>query len=483
MKGLFTTGFFVCAIVFAGAQTRGPQTIDQLQASPAGSKIIKLLDFISSGKNLGDKEKRLFTQRMLEENSEKGLMDFIATIRENDGNLVLYKANRLGMFKYELTIKSEKGNWLSMDVSIQESDPYAIDRFGIRKINPEDPPESILYQPGKAEGTAPRKLRINDKAIKDIGDQFEDIAKTGDFSGVIGVFHNWEALFIESYGSSNLQTGIGNEKETKFNIGSLNKLFTSIAVLKLVQEGKLSLTDPMIEHLPEMSDPKARSVTIEHLIKHTSGYGMYWDDPHFLENRTDLLTIPDYMVFLKDAPIGFDPGSSQRYSNTGYVLLGAVIERITENSYQEYIESTFFKPLGMLRSGHKLDFNDPELATGYSRGFGSESSTELSTNTEMLPPVGNSAGGGFSTVSDLMKFVKALYNGELLNPKMTAMATSRFTKDSGKLEGMRIGGGAPGINAIIDYNPEDNLLVVVLANLDPPSAESASRKAKSALYQ
>lgn len=472
----------ICVYASGSSQTRGPQTLAQLEESPAGGRTLKLLDLINSEMDLSKENTALFTENYLSKKTEKGVYETIKNLHSKNGNLVLYSAERLSMYKYEMLVKSVHDKWFAIIIEIQQGPPFAIDEFEFNKTEPDTPPSEPLYISNDKKETKPKKLIIDKNAINKIDLKLTEMTKSGTFAGVAGVYKDWETVFVNAYGQSNKEKDINFKPATRFNIASLNKLFTMVAILKLNQEGKLKFSDLMKRYLPYMTDSKADKVTILHLLKHESGYGMYWDDEYFLANMDHLLTIESYMNFLKDASIAFDPGSKKMYSNTGYVLLGAIIEEVTGQTYYDYIQEIIFSPLNMVNTGYSIDFSDPNLAMGYTMQHEDESISDVKPNIDLTPVMGNSAGGGYSTLEDLRIFIKAWYEGKLLNSEMTIFGLTAFERTTGEPSGMLLGGGGPGTNAIIDYDPKNKLLVITLSNYDPPSAQTASKNIRDILF-
>lgn len=469
--------------VLSSGQTRGPQTLAQLEDSPAGSRTLKLLDLINSEMNFSNENKSLFSENYLSKKTEKGLYESITDLQNKNGKIVLYSAERLSMYKYEMLVKSEHDNWLAIIIEIQQGPPFAIDEFEFNTTEPDNPPAKPLYISNEQKETKPKELIINEAALDQIDAKLTAMTKSGTYSGVAGVYKDWEPVFVNAYGQSNKEKGLHFKTTTRFNIASLNKLFTMVAILRLNQEGKLKFSDLMKKYLLYMSNSKADKVTILHLLKHESGYGMYWDDEYFLANMDQLLTIKSYLNFLKDASIAFDPGSKKMYSNTGYVLLGAIIEEVTGKTYYDYIQEIIFSPLNMVNTGYSIDFSDPNFAMGYTMQHEDESITEMKPNIDLTPVMGNSAGGGYSTLEDLRIFVEAWYEGKLLNSEMTVYGLTAFERTTGEPSGMLLGGGGPGTNAIISYDIANRLLVITLSNYDPPAAQTTSSNIRDILFK
>ncbi len=306
-------------------------------------------------------------------------------------------------------------------------------------------------------------------------------AAAGRFSGTVLIARNGQSVLAEAYGLSDREHQTPNRLETRFRIGSMNKMFTATATLQLVQAGKLGLNDPLGKYLPDYPNKDVASkVTIYHLLTHTGGTGDIFG-PEFQVHRLELRTLDDYVKLYGNRPLQFEPGSKWGYSNYGFILLGVVIEKVSGQSYYDYVRDHIYKPAGMTRTGSEPE-DQPvsDRSVGYtSRGGGAEH-----PNTETLPYRGISAGGGYSTVEDLLKFANALQAHQLLDSVHTEMLTTgkvdlggghryAFGFDDGRINGIRCfghGGGAPGMNGELEICPTAGYVVAVLANLDPPAA-------------
>jgi D-alanyl-D-alanine carboxypeptidase len=304
----------------------------------------------------------------------------------------------------------------------------------------------------------------------------------GTFAGAVVVTRDGHPLFDGAYGLADRAKGVSNTLETRFRIGSMNKMFTAVAVLQLAQAGKLRLDAPLGTYLSDYPNKDVASkVTIHHLLTHTGGTGDIFG-PQFSAHRRELRTIHDYVKLYGDRGLDFEPGSRWDYSNYGFVLLGAVIEKVSGTSYYEYVASHVFAPAGMTATGSiPEDSVVPNRSVGYMRN---EASGSLESNTETLPFRGTSAGGGYSTVGDLSRFATALREHKLLNPSYTELLTTGkvdamgakyaygfIDRTSGGVRFVGHGGGAPGMNGDLAIDPQSGYVVAVLSNLDPPAAQ------------
>jgi D-alanyl-D-alanine carboxypeptidase len=291
-----------------------------------------------------------------------------------------------------------------------------------------------------------------------------------EFSGVVLAARGEDVLFHRAFGLANREDGVPVRPDTRFNLGSINKALTTVAILRLAQEGRLRLDDPVGTHVRGLSDEIARKVTIRHLLQHRGGVGDYLSDPQFAASPARFRTVDALLGLMRDRPLDFEPGSGQRYSNSGYVLLGAVIESLTGRAYHDVIDEWVLKPSGMTSTSP--DGEVPNTALGYTRG--APGSTAPLARSTFRPP-GTPAGGGYSTATDLHRFLLALASDRLLDQQHTDVMVNGF--DAATARGDRTGaygiaGGAPGINAFAEVDLRTREVVVVLANLDPQAAVS-----------
>ena len=305
----------------------------------------------------------------------------------------------------------------------------------------------------------------------------EKLARADQFSGAVLVARDGNVLLEKAWGLADRKTRTPNTPETKFRLGSMNKMFTAVAALQLVEAGKLALDDPIGKHLPDYPNKEvAAKVTVRHLLTHTGGTGDIFGAV-FEQNRLQLRRHGDYVKLYGSNLLGFEPGARFEYSNYGFVLLGAVIEAASQQSYYDYVREHVFRPAGMTATDSLPESTDvPKRATGYMR-FGPGAPWE--PNTDTLPWRGTAAGGGYSTVRDLMRFAQALSSGKLISKASLAEATREHqpqygygfgVQGEGPLRGYGHGGGAPGMNGELRIFPRLGYVVVGLSNLDPPAA-------------
>jgi D-alanyl-D-alanine carboxypeptidase len=320
-------------------------------------------------------------------------------------------------------------------------------------------------------------------------------AARGDFSGAVLIARRGEPLLEASYGFANRETGEENGLDTQFGLASLDKFITRLAIYQLLQAGKLRLDDPVGKLLPDLpnEDIKAK-VTVQHLLDMRSGVPSFWND-RFFASLDRLRTTNDYLDLFVREPLRFEPGTRREYSNGGFILLGAIIERLSGMDYDAYVQKHIRQPAGMTSTG--LLPNRPPAAgraIGYTRAApggpgaggrrdsGSASTgpgaftpaTAARANTLMLPFNGSAAGGGYSTARDLIRLDQAIRADRLLKPEFTdRFLKGSFRKGEGRPTGWN--GGTPGHNVQFIMYP-DGTTLVVLANQDPPAANRVAQQ-------
>lgn len=310
----------------------------------------------------------------------------------------------------------------------------------------------------------------------------QKLAADGRFSGVALMAKNGKAFFHKAYGMADRAFGVANRPDTKFNLGSINKSFTQVAIAQLAEKGMLSLSDTIRKHLPDYPLAAADRITIQQLVTMSSGLGDFFGEKFDATPKSRIRTLQDYFRLFASEPLLFEPGTSRRYSNAGYVVLGLIIEKVTGQSYYDYVRQNVYGPAGMTSSDSFMqDAVVPNRAIGYmSEDENRKPLPEPRTNVYQLPARGSSAGGGYSTADDMLRFDMALRGGKLLSPAWTAWFYSdQSTAPAGPpgrlAGGTGVAGGAPGVNASLEMDLDTGYTVVVLSNLDPPTAEQACR--------
>jgi CubicO group peptidase (beta-lactamase class C family) len=297
--------------------------------------------------------------------------------------------------------------------------------------------------------------------------------KLGRFMGAMLVARDGKILFENGYGWANAEWQVPNTARTKFRLGSVTKQFTAVAVLQLVEKGKIALDDPVSKYYA--AAPEAWSkVTVFHLLTHTSGIPSYTGLPGFIQNKARDPLTPEAIVKLShDLPLEFAPGEKFAYNNTGYVLLGYIIEKVSGMRYADYLRRNVFDPAGLADTGYDVSGEVlSRRASGYS---GTVNALRNCKYLDMTLPF--AAGALYSTVEDLFRWDQALYSEKLISAASREKMFTPFknnygfgwaiTKSDGRLQQAH-GGGIFGFNTYVLRSPEDRIYVAVLSNLESP---------------
>jgi len=290
------------------------------------------------------------------------------------------------------------------------------------------------------------------------------------FMGTVLVERDGRVLLDQGYGYANLEWNIPNSPTTKFRLGSVTKQFTAASILLLEERGKLNINDPVKKYMPDA--PAAwDKVTIYHLLTHTSGIPSFTSFPDYSSTEAKASSPEQLVARFRDKPLNFQPGEKWEYSNSGYVLLGYLLEKISGQKYADFVQENIFTPLGMKDSGY--DSNSaiiPHRASGYSP---SPNGMLNSGYIDMSIPF--SAGALYSTTVDLMRWEEGLFGGKVLSAAELQEMITPFKSDYAFGLGVRDehghklidhGGGIEGFNTYVAYYPNDKLAVIVLANLN-----------------
>ena len=327
-----------------------------------------------------------------------------------------------------------------------------------------------------------------DELIAAVSNEVERDAAGNRFAGDVLLAKNGKAVFTGAYGLADREHKVRNTLKTRFRIGSMNKMFTAVAILQLVQAGKLQLNDTLGKYLTDYPNKDvAAKVTVHQLLTHTGGTGDIFG-PDFEKHRLELRTLQDYVNLYGSRGLQFEPGSRWQYSNYGFILLGVLIERVSGTSYYDYVQKHIYDLAGMTSTGSEPeDKAVADRSVGYTK-TDEEGSAEEKPSKDTLPYRGTSAGGGYSTVEDLQRFANALQQNKLLNANYTELLTTgkvdtprghyAYGFEDQMINGIRClghGGGAPGMNGDFKISPGPGYIVSVLSNMDPPAATRISQ--------
>ena len=290
------------------------------------------------------------------------------------------------------------------------------------------------------------------------------------FMGSVLVAQGGKVLLNKGYGSANLEWDIPDSPQTKFRLGSLTKQFTAAAILLLEERGKLRTDDLVAKYLPDAPASWAK-ITLANLLTHTSGIPNFTSFPDYSTTEATPTTPEQLVARFRDKPLNFQPGEQWEYSNSGYVLLGYLLEKITGQRYQDFVRDNLFAPLGMTESGY-----DSRAAIILHRASGYSPGANGPVNAGYIDmSIPFSAGALYSTTEDLWRWEQGLFGGKVLTPASLKKMTTPFKNDYAyglavrRAHGYTViehGGGIEGFNTQLAYDPDRKLAVIVLGNLN-----------------
>jgi len=330
------------------------------------------------------------------------------------------------------------------------------------------------------QATQPRQPGI----LEELDQEITRATFQDQFSGAVLLAKNGKPFFRKAYGLANRSFDVPTRIDTKLNLGSMNKMFTTVAIAQLQEQGKLDYNDVIGKFLGMdwISEEIGRKVKIRHLLTHTAGTGTFFNDLYWKSARDLFREVDDYKPLLAGMTLAFEPGTKWQYSNSGFVLLGAIVERLSGERYSDYVHDHIYRVAGMTNTG-EFDMEElvPNLAVGYGTNRNREGKEIWVNNLFAHVIRGGPAGGGFSTVDDLLQFDLALRNDLLIRPETRELLwTSNPIATDGKAfwgygfitrnqEGLgRVvfhSGGFLGISSILDIYRDSGFTVVILSNL------------------
>jgi CubicO group peptidase (beta-lactamase class C family) len=343
---------------------------------------------------------------------------------------------------------------------------------------------SVAVSPARNPVAADPRL-TEAQAVDSLRAYVERMATRDAFSGTVLLARAGKPLYRAAFGEANKDFGVRNTVDTKFNLGSMNKMFTAVAVMQLVEAGKVSLEDTLgkFMRVGSMRPDVLSKVRVKHLLTHTSGLGSYFSDEWDRQSRALYRRVDDWIPLIKNETLQFEPGARWSYSNTGMLVLGKVIETASGMDYFDYIRERVAKPAGMTNTdAYELDRVNRNLAVGYdpARGGG------WRNNIFMHVIRGGPAGGGYSTVDDLTRFAIALESGRLVSPASLRLLTTAKPELNSPNYGFGFfidrdlpivghSGGFPGINSQLDIYLNNDYTVAVMSNYSGGAQPIADR--------
>ena len=395
-----------------------------------------------------------------------GAAPFFAGLRDDTGGFVPRRIVEPATCR---VLAQRRADGLWSEIALSVADGHVVD-FA---LGPGLPAAADAPPPRDDEELARQLIAVADRR-----------AASGRFSGSVVVSHRGKVVLARAWGLASRAYGVANRPDTRFNLGSMNKMFTAVSVLQLVEQGKVSLDDTVGKWLTDWPNADVRDkVTIRMLLTHSSGLGSYWND-EFERRKLGIRAVADYFPTFAEEPLQFAPGARFGYSNAGFIVLGAIVEKASGQDYFDYVRQHVYAPAGMNHTDcYDLADDIPDLAIGYTHQGPRERDPRRWFNNLFLHVVkGGPAGGGYSTGPDLVRFAGALRGGVLLRPESLAMMSAKqiATEDpagAGYGFGMQrwdvrghlaFGhtGGFPGIDASLAIVPDGDWVIAVLSNQD-----------------
>jgi CubicO group peptidase (beta-lactamase class C family) len=398
--------------------------------------------------------------------------DHLSLYRLTDGYKIRSVQNASKATATALVQAKSTGIWSRLDMFLKAKPPeysepivpFVVVGLGVHSIE-----APVEYLP---------TAKLNDEEIRSkISTLMKTISARDAFSGTVQIWKGDQILFADAYGLAHRSPDRRNRVDTQFNLASITKMFTAVAIAQLAEEGKLSYSDTVGKIMPDYPNKEvATSVTVHQLLSHTSGLIGGRELAMKLPNASRAMTLQDRLKDFVNEPLTFPPGQQFGYSNAGYILLGRIIEKVSGISYYDYLRDRIFRPAAMTETGFILKTNLPDNAA---TGFMDAVRGQRKENNESLDLIGSPDGGAYSTGRDMARFHTALRNGTLLRPASLQTLWTGVT-DNGMEEyaygarltqynGVRIvghGGGWDGITNEFDMYPDQGVTVIVLSNYD-----------------
>lgn len=305
----------------------------------------------------------------------------------------------------------------------------------------------------------------------------ENLSEKDLFSGAVLIAKKDRILFSQAVGEASKRFHIENQTDTKFNLGSMNKMFTSLSIMKMVEKGQLDLDETIDSYLDKSWLPRSitKQVTIRHLLSHSSGLGSYFNPTFFGSSRDKYINLEDYKPLISNETLAFVPGERFQYSNTGMFLLGVILEKVSGKDYYRFVREEIFEPVGMENTdSYRMDHPVENLAIGYSKA-----ENEFGYENNILKHVlrGGPAGGGFSTVEDLHNYALALTNEKIVGKPLLEMMWKDYYNTNNYGYGFKVedydnekvvghSGGFYGISADLSIFTRSGYIAIVLSNYE-----------------
>ncbi len=403
-----------------------------------------------------------FAPALLAARSADERSQMVRRVHADFGELTVERIESDAPGEVSVRAKGSKGGMLRLRLTLEPSAPFRIARLGIEAGGGDDEREGPPPLP-----PPPINMTMTADALaRELDEYLADLATRNQFAGVVLVAKDGKTVLEKGYGEADRERHTPMSPDLRFNIASIGKAFTKVAIGQLVQQGKLSLSDTIETKLPGYPDAQSRSATVDQLLHHTGGIADFFGPRFDATPKDQFQSNADYYRLVSSQPPLFAPGARNEYCNGCYVVLGEIIARVSGMPYEEYITERVFKPAGMTGVGF-VGYGDPHVAPGYTRQ-GSANGT-LVSNVAMHGRHGSAAGGAYARAVDLLAFDNAVREGRLLDARMTGWYFEAAPITNGRATGaIGIAGGAPGTNAVVES--DGTWTIIVVGNLDPPNA-------------
>ncbi|HEV2707858.1 MAG TPA: serine hydrolase domain-containing protein [Pyrinomonadaceae bacterium] len=462
LRTCLLTLLLLCVVV-TDVAAQQPAAEAAALSSPAVERITELARIIGSGdlKAVREFVQRTYAPTFLNRAPLDAHVNFILQMQDRSRGLEVERVEEATSAGATALVRAKiTGRRMRLIVEVEPAAPHRI--------------AGIATRPAPA--VAPTRRLSEQEVVSELDAFVKKMAEADLFSGAVLLAKDGRPLYNKAYGKANKDFDVPNRVDTKFNLGSMNKMFTAVAIAQLVERGKLSYEDPLSKFLPDFpTAEEAAKIKIKHLLTHTSGLGSYFNEEFQKSSRARFRSVSDMMGLAKGERLAFEPGSRWSYSNTGMLVLGAIIEKVTGQDYFEYIRENIYRPAGMTSTdAYELDRVNPNLAVGYDKQFG-EGGVYFRNNVFAHVIRGGPAGGGYSTVEDLLRFDAALRSGKLLNAESRKTLFSARPElnspnygygfmilDGGSIVGHS--GGFLGISSNLDMHLSNGYTAVVMSN-------------------
>jgi CubicO group peptidase (beta-lactamase class C family) len=473
----------LCLLILqaAAAQQSGEISYHDESVFPSGKKgerIQALIDTVNS--NDPDRVRQFVQEHFTEKFRSFAPLDqhidvFLGFFRETGGidfhSIRTYVPERKGE---TIVILKDRllDNWVALVIRFDEKNDFLI--------------SGASFAAARTPSNVKESNITEKQLLQDVKAMMQRLTKADVFSGTLLIAKEDKVLMTFVSGEASKRFHVPNKIDTKLNLGSMNKMFTATSIMQLVEKELLALDDPISKYVDESWLPEeiTSKITVHHLLTHTSGLGSYFNETYMKGSRALFRNVEDFKPLVQGEKPAFEPGERFRYSNTGMLLLGVVIESVTGQSYFDYIRENIYEPAGMKNSdSYEMDYPVENLAIGYSPDRSSPYGWQNNLYKHVIK--GGPAGGGFSTVNDLHGFALALLSGKLVSKESLNKLWTDYSGENygygftvaegpyGKVVGHS--GGFDGINGNLSIFLDRGYIVAVLSNYDR-GASPAARK-------